>query len=166
MKKQSQQKLKKCLGILQIIVAFFMLAIGGLGTIAFIFNQLMYTGSDLYITFTGESLFMFIYCVLTTVIGGILMFLGEKLTGSYIVGDESDVAMQKDCGQTKELLIAVLNILYIILSVSLLLVRVYSTFVLSVFLFCALPLIPSVVLVVLAFVLLKMKKIEGVGGIL
>lgn len=158
MKKQSQQKLKKCLGIFQIISAFIMIAIGCLAVIAFIFNRLIYKGSDLYITWTGEVLFTFIYCILTAVIGSILMFLGKQMTGSYIVIGESGGTMPIYRGQRKELWIAILNILFILLSVSVLIVRLGSDFVLSVFLFCALPLMPSVVLVILAFVLFGITR--------
>ena len=172
MKKQSQQKFKKCVGILQIIVAFFMIAHvmiargGGLIAIAFVINRLIHKGADSCITWMGESLFTFIYCILTTIIGGILMFLGEKLTGSYIITEESDEAMQKDRSLTKELLIAVLNILFILLSVSDLIVRPYNTFGLRVFLLCSLPLIPSVVLAILAFILLRIKRKERAGEVL
>ena len=164
MKQQSQQKLKKCLGILQIVSAFFMLAVCGLRTVAFIFYHLAYKGGggDVQITWTGEVLFIFIYCILTTVIGGVLMFLGEKLTGPYIITDKPSKKESKDCGNVKELLVIILNIVFILLTVAVavLIVRLYGVFGWSAFLFCALPLIPSVVIVILAFMLLKMKKMK------
>lgn len=152
MNRQELFKLKKCIGILQIIFAFFMIVSGLIASIMLIISYLNRF-------WTGEEVFFLVYFILTAVIGGLLMLLGERMTGAYVVTDEPKrIKTDKEDRQVKELLIAILNIVYILLSVSVIIVLTFGAFNLYAFLCCCLPLLPSISVVVLALISLSVGK--------
>lgn len=149
MNTQTNMKIKKGLGILQIVISFFMIAFGVLASILY----------PIYCkSWDWVDVLFFAYAILAVAMGGILMYLGEKLTGSYIVTNEPTTMNSKqDSLQTRELLVAILNIIFILLSLSIIIIMLYGSFSFSAFIMCCLPFIPVVALITLAFISLRIE---------
>ena len=133
-----KKRLKKCLGILQIIYALFMSAIGIIGVVML--------GTEYHFYENPFKLIFFVYSLVSIVFSVALIFFGVGVANDDVIPDDMDeyAPRLKSHNHFSEWAIVILNVLFLLFSAGV------STF--FIFLLPSFPLffLPSLLMIVLA----------------